>query len=107
MTTQNESKSTDTIGTDMVKHVALLVRLGLTEEEAREFSHQFNAIIDYFHLLNEVDTASIPPANASTQATNVLRADQVAPSMSREEFLKNAPHAEGSFVRVPGVFDED
>ena len=107
MTSKEQPQSTDTIGIEMVKHVALLVRLGITEEEAREFSHQFNAIIDYFHLLNEVDTASVPPANASGPSSNVLRADQVAPSMSREDFLKNAPQAEGSFVRVPGVFDED
>lgn len=107
MEPQEQPGSTDTIGTEMVKHVALLVRLGLTEEEARAFSHQFNAIIDYFHLLNEVDTASVPPANASAHSGNVLRADQVAPSMSREAFLQNAPHAEGNFIRVPGVFDED
>ena len=65
MTSREQPRSTETIGTEMVKHVALLVRLGITEEEAREFSHQFNAIIDYFHLLNEVDTASVPPANTT------------------------------------------
>jgi len=97
----------DEIGTEMVKHVALLVRLGITEQEAREFSQQFNAIIDYFHLLNEVDTRSVVPANASSQSSNVLREDQATPSMSREEFLINAPQPEGPFVRVPGVFDEE
>lgn len=107
MTSKKQPGSTDQIGTEMVKHVALLVRLGITDKEAREFSHQFNAIIDYFHLLNEVDTSLVPPANASAQASNVLRADQVAPSMSREDFLKNVPHSEGAFVRVPGVFEED
>ena len=98
---------TEEIGTEMVKHVALLVRLGITDEEAREFSQQFNAIIDYFHMLNEVDTGSVPPANAGSGAQSVLRPDQVVPSLSREEFLKNAPQTEGSFVRVPGVFDEE
>jgi aspartyl-tRNA(Asn)/glutamyl-tRNA(Gln) amidotransferase subunit C len=107
MASEEEPGNPETIGTEMVKHVALLVRLGITEEEAREFSHQFNAIIDYFHLLNEVDTVSVSPANATAQYSNVLRADQVAPSMSREDFLKNAPRAEGNFIRVPGVLDED
>ncbi len=40
-----------TIDADMVKHVAFLVRLGIQEEQAQAFSHQFSAIIDYFHLL--------------------------------------------------------
>ena len=107
MTSKKVPRSSDPIGTETVKHMALLVRLGITDKEAREFSHQFNAIIDYFHLLNEVDTAAVPPANAASQAKQVLRPDRVTPSMSREDFLKNAPQSEGAFVRVPGVLDED
>jgi len=107
MPTKKRTGASDPIGTETVKHMALLVRLGITDKEAREFSHQFNAIIDYFHLLNEVDTSSVPPANAGVQGKNVLRPDRVTPSMSREEFLKNAPQSEGDFVRVPGVFDEE
>ena len=108
MTSKKEkNRSSDEIGTDMVKHVAQLVRLGITEQEAREYSRQINAIIDYFHMLNEVDTRSVAPANAGGRAASVPRPDQVTPSMSREEFLKNAPQAEEACVRVPGVFDQD
>lgn len=95
------------IDADMVKHVAFLVRLGIREEEAQAFSHQFTAIIDYFHLLNEVETQNVPPACESSSTRNVLRADKVRPSMPREDFLKNVPQRNGDTVQVPLVFGEE
>ena len=90
-----------------VRHVAQLVRLGITDEEARAFSGQFTAIIDYFHLLNEVDTRDVPPATQAAGLRSVTRPDQVRPSMSRDDFLKNVPNKDGAYVLVPPVFDEE
>ena len=98
---------TQTIDTKTVKHVANLVRLGISEEEAQKFSPQFSAIIEYFNMLNEVDTSNVPPASEITNNTNVLREDVVQPSMSREEFLKNAPKTAGGHVKVPTVLGEE
>jgi aspartyl-tRNA(Asn)/glutamyl-tRNA(Gln) amidotransferase subunit C len=98
---------TNKIDTNMVKHVAHLVRLGITEEEAQTFSGQFTSIIDYFNMLNEVDTENVVPASDITNNKNVLREDVVKPSMDREEFLKNAPNREGGYVKVPTVLGEE
>jgi len=98
---------TQTIDTKTVKHVANLVRLGISEEEAQTFSGQFSAIIEYFKMLNEVDTENVPPASDITNNTNVLREDVAKPSMSREEFLKNAPNSERGYIKVPTVLGEE
>jgi aspartyl-tRNA(Asn)/glutamyl-tRNA(Gln) amidotransferase subunit C len=98
---------TNKIDTDMVKHVAHLVRLGITEEEAQTFSGQFTSIIDYFNMLNEVDTENVVPASDITNNKNVLREDVVKPSMDREEFLKNVPNREGGYVKVPTVLGDE
>ncbi|HXF85538.1 MAG TPA: Asp-tRNA(Asn)/Glu-tRNA(Gln) amidotransferase subunit GatC [Anaerolineales bacterium] len=95
-----------TIETKTVKHIAFLVRLGISEEEAQKFSRQFSAIIDYFNMLNEVDTTNVPPASDIANAENVLRDDIVQPSMSREEFLKNAPQSERGYIKVPTVLGD-
>jgi len=87
--------------------VAFLVRLGLLEEEAQAFSHQFTAIIDYFHLLNEVDTQAVKPASETSNTRSVMRPDEVRPSMPRQDFMKNVPHPDGAFVQVPQVFGEE
>lgn len=107
MTINHPPKTDFTIDADMVKHVAFLVRLGIRGEEAQAFSHQFTEIIDYFHLLNEVDTSDVPPASETSSTRSVMREDEVRPSMLREDFLKNVPHPEGAFVRVPQVFGEE
>jgi aspartyl-tRNA(Asn)/glutamyl-tRNA(Gln) amidotransferase subunit C len=98
---------TQTIDTKTVRHVAFLVRLGISEEEAHTFSRQFSSIIDYFNMLNEVDTMNVPPASDIANAENVLREDVVQPSMSREEFLKNAPESERGYVKVPTVLGDE
>ena len=95
------------IDTNMVKHVANLVRLGISDEEAEKFSPQFTSIIEYFNMLNEVNTENIPPASDITNNTNVLREDVAKPSMSREEFLNNAPQSERGYVKVPTVLGEE
>lgn len=96
-----------TIDTKTVKHVATLVRLGISEEEAQTFSGQFSSIIEYFNMLNEVDTENVTPASDIANAENVLREDVIKPSMDREEFLKNAPKSERGYVKVPTVLGDE
>jgi aspartyl-tRNA(Asn)/glutamyl-tRNA(Gln) amidotransferase subunit C len=98
---------TNIIDTKTVKHVATLARMGITEEEAQKFSGQFSAIIEYFNMLNEVDTENVIPASDIANAENVLREDEVKPSMNREEFLKNAPKSERGYVKVPTVLGDE
>jgi aspartyl-tRNA(Asn)/glutamyl-tRNA(Gln) amidotransferase subunit C len=102
---------TTSIDAATVKYVAYLVRLGIKEDEAAAFAPQLAAIIDYFHLLNEVDTSNVPPAcetsNTHSVTHSALRADEVRPSMPRQEFLKNVPHTDGDHVQVPLVFGEE
>ena len=107
MTAKSKPSNAFKIDVDMVKHVALLVRLGISEEEARAFSQQFTSIIDYFQLLNELETADVPPATQITQAGDAQRQDEVTPSMSREEFLANVPQRKGDFVKVPLVLGDE
>jgi aspartyl-tRNA(Asn)/glutamyl-tRNA(Gln) amidotransferase subunit C len=96
-----------TIDTKTVKYIANLVRLGISEEEAQKFSGQFSSIIDYFNMLNEVDTENVIPASDIANAENVLREDEVKPSMSREEFLKNAPQTERGYIKVLTVLGDE
>ena len=98
---------TKTIDTKTVEQIATLVRLGISEEEAEKFSGQFSSIIDYFNMLNEVDTENVPPASDIANAENVLREDEVKPSMSHEEFLENAPQSERGYVKVPTVLGDE
>lgn len=107
MNVKDPDKTGSTIDSETVKHVAFLVRLGISESEAQAFSQQFSEIIDYFQRLNEVDTRDVPAACETSSTYNVLRPDEVHPSMSRDDFMKNVPQQDGDHVKVPFVFGEE
>src|SRR5438093_2587846 len=88
-----------------VEHIAMLARLGLTEEEKATFGEQLSSILDYMRALSEVDTSNIPPTAQVIHLQNVMRADEVRPSLPMERVLANAPDREGNFFRVPPVLE--
>lgn len=89
-----------------VEHVADLARLALTEEEKELFREQLSSILGYAQRLQQLDTQAIPPTATVLPLQNVLRDDEVRPSLSREDVLANAPEtAEGAYFRVPVVLE--
>jgi aspartyl-tRNA(Asn)/glutamyl-tRNA(Gln) amidotransferase subunit C len=86
-----------------VEHVAELARLGLTAEEVGVLRDQLSIILDHIAALNEVDTAAIPPTAQVLDLTNVMRDDDVQPSLPRHAVLANAPRERDGFFEVDAV----
>lgn len=86
-----------------VEHIAELARLGLTEEEKELFAGQLSAILDYFQVLQQLDTDLVPPTTTAIPQENVMFEDEVEPSSSREDILSNAPDAVDGFFRVRAI----
>jgi aspartyl-tRNA(Asn)/glutamyl-tRNA(Gln) amidotransferase subunit C len=90
----------------LVKEIATLARLDLSQEETEMFVSQFKNILDYVSILNEVDTENVSPAYLSSTNQNQPREDQVEASVPTDEFLANAPQAEDDYVVIPRVHIE-
>lgn len=88
-----------------VEHVALLSRLELSENELDKFTGQLDAILEYIDVLNQVDTSAVEPMAHVLEIRNVMRADEVQPSLLREAALQNAPDAEDGFFKVPKIVE--
>ena len=88
-----------------VKHIAELARLEFSGEELESFTHQLNQILEYVEKLNELDTENVEPLSHPVEGNNAFREDELKPSISREEALKNAPDRDEEFFRVPKVID--
>ena len=88
-----------------VLHIARLARLGLTEAEVNRLREQLSNILENFEILQQVDTSDIPPTAQSTALQNVMRNDEVAPSLPSSEILANAPRREGDCFRVRAVLE--
>ena len=90
----------------LVKEIATLARLDLTEEETKMFVSQFKDILDYVGVLNEVDTDNVPSAYSSSTNTSRAREDQIQDSVPTTEFLANAPQSKDDYVLIPRVHIE-
>ena len=88
-----------------VEHIAELARLSLTGEEKIRFRDQLSAILDYAAMLQKVDTSTIPPTATVLPLRNVMRADVVEPSLSRDDVLANAPDMFEGYFRVRTILE--
>jgi aspartyl-tRNA(Asn)/glutamyl-tRNA(Gln) amidotransferase subunit C len=82
-----------------VQHIAELADVGISPEELGTFTHQFNAILEYFDILDRVEGTGQP----ARDLYNVLREDEVEPSLLQDEVLRNAPATEDGFIKAPRV----
>ena len=85
-------------GPEDVRRVARLARVGLDDDEVERFTEQFADILDYFETLDEV-----PEVDREADLVNVMRDDEVRPSLTQEEALANAPETEDGYFKGPNV----
>lgn len=89
------------IDREQVLHVARLARLRLDEGEVATMSAELSSILDHVEAMSELDIDGVEPTSRVVDAENVLRADEVAPSLDREAALASAPDFSSGLFRVP------
>jgi aspartyl-tRNA(Asn)/glutamyl-tRNA(Gln) amidotransferase subunit C len=94
-----------TLSLAQVEHVAQLAQLGLTDEEKELFREQLSSILEYAERLQALDTSQIPPTATVLPLENVMREDEVQPSLPREDVLTNAPAVEDGCFQVPVILE--
>ncbi len=82
-----------------VTQIAVLADLSVPKEELAAFTGSFNAILEYFDIL---DTLEISEPLERTRV-NVFREDEVTPSLPQEEVLKNSHNPEDGYIKAPKV----
>ncbi len=86
-----------------IEHVARLARLELTDEEKDRLRRQLGLILEHAAKVGEVATADVPPTAYAIPRSNVLRPDELVPSLPRQDVLANAPEVEDDRFRVPRI----
>lgn len=92
---------------DDVAHVARLARLAVTEEELDLFTGQLAAVLDHARDVESLDVGDVPPTAHPLPLKNVLRPDEVRPSLDRAEVLAVAPSVEDDRFAVPPILGEE
>lgn len=91
------------ISREQVAKVAKLARLSFSDTELDELTVQLGNILGLANQLSEVDTTDVEPMVHAVEITNAVVPDVLAPSLPREEALKNAPEDDGECFLVPAV----
>jgi aspartyl-tRNA(Asn)/glutamyl-tRNA(Gln) amidotransferase subunit C len=87
-----------------VYHIADLAKIELKPEEVGKFRKEFEKILEYFNILDEVPE-DIEPTFQVHSLSNVFREDIPSKSLPREEVLMNAKHVEDGYFKGPRIME--
>jgi aspartyl-tRNA(Asn)/glutamyl-tRNA(Gln) amidotransferase subunit C len=89
-----------------VDHVARLARLDLSEEERERMSVELAQILGHAEAIQELDLDAVEPTSHALPLRNVMRPDEVKPSLTQDEALSSAPETEDGRFRVPKIIED-
>lgn len=89
---------------DVLK-IAEIAHLTLTEDEVVEFTSDLEQMVAFAGQLGELDTTSVEASKDEPSLFNVLRKDELKPSMDKDELLANAPQSKNGCFFVPQIVD--
>ncbi len=93
------------ISSDEVRKVAHLARLDVSGEQLDAYASELSTILTLVTELERADTANVPPLAHPIEASQRLRADEVAESDQRRRFQAIAPAVQDGLYRVPKVIE--
>ena len=88
-----------------VTHLARLGRLAIPSSSHASTAQELQNIIAMIDAMQSVDTDGIEPLSHPLDSEQLLRADVVSETDSREAFQNNAPKTEDGSYLVPRVVD--
>jgi len=90
---------------DQVKHIAMLARLELSEDEYAESVKKLSSIVDFVDQLSQADTRDVVPMAHPLDTAQRLRPDVVIETDQRDYFQQNAAAVTEGLYLVPKVIE--
>lgn len=93
------------ISDETIEYVAILAKLELSAGEKVKAKQEMAKMLDYFDMLNDLDTSGVEPMSHVFPITNVFREDVVVNGDDSENMLANAPAQKDNYFSVPKVIN--
>lgn len=89
-----------------VRHIALLARIGLKEEEVEKYQKDLSAVLDFFRELQEVNADEREMIGHITGRTGAAREDRTEDfgNLGKKALRDNFPDTKDGFLKVKSVF---
>ncbi len=90
---------------EQVQRIASLAHIRLQKSEVEKFQKDFVSILEYFEILNEVDTAKVEPMThlGSEEKKGRLDRPRQETEERRSKLFSLFPFVQGKFLQVPQV----
>ena len=88
---------------DEVKHIAALARIGVTDKDLEEFSHDLSTILDWVKQLEESDVEGVSPTAHTAGEMNITREDTVEDFSGKGDIVKLFPEEKNGYDKVKSV----
>jgi aspartyl-tRNA(Asn)/glutamyl-tRNA(Gln) amidotransferase subunit C len=92
---------------DLVRHLANLARIDVTDQEVDLFTGQLGLIVESMAAIKAAVAGDVPATSHPIPMANVYREDVVEPSLSQAEALSAAPDSADGRFRVHAILDEE
>ncbi len=92
---------------ELVRHLGVLARIQLSDEEVTRLTGQLDVIVDNIAKVAEVATPDVVATSHPIALHNVFRSDEVGTPLSVEQVLQNAPDAADNRFRVTAILGEE
>jgi aspartyl-tRNA(Asn)/glutamyl-tRNA(Gln) amidotransferase subunit C len=103
MTRVKGRRSSWNVKKETVEHISNLVNIEISEKEASLFAQQLSRVLGYFKKIDEVNTQNVEPTFHALDLKNIVREDEVTPSLPNEIALENAPKKENGLFKAPKI----
>jgi len=91
---------------DEVRDIAELAKLELSDNEVEMYTQQLSQILDYFELLQEVDTSEVDATASVLPLRSIMREDANPVALQPEEVVANAPDSDANQFKVSAVLGD-
>jgi aspartyl-tRNA(Asn)/glutamyl-tRNA(Gln) amidotransferase subunit C len=92
---------------DLVRHLGVLARIQLDDEEVERLTGQLDVIVDNIAKVSQVATPDVPATSHPIALQNIFRPDEVGEMLTLAQTLQNAPDAADGRFRVTAILGEE
>jgi aspartyl-tRNA(Asn)/glutamyl-tRNA(Gln) amidotransferase subunit C len=92
---------------DLVRHLGVLARIQLSDDEAVRLTGQLDAIVDNIAKVSEVATPDVAATSHPIAMQNVFRDDVPGGQLTLAQALQNAPDSADDRFRVTAILGEE
>lgn len=92
---------------EVVRHLAHLARIGLTDDEVQRLTGELTQIVDAVATVQAVATPDVPATSHPIALGTVVRDDVVGETLTPDQALAGAPERHGDFFKVTSILGEE